>query len=476
MRASCVISALLTVTFAIYANTVTAAYFIPLGTLSGAGGESMALGVSADGSVVVGESITDQEAFRWTSSGGMVGLGRLPGASLGSLAYDVSADGSVIVGHQTLALGSSFSAEGFRWTSSGGMVGLGDLPGGRFVSSAYGVSADGSVVVGRGESVLGVEAFRWSSSGGIVGLGDLPGGIFLSIAEDVSADGSVVVGRGESALGVEAFRWTSSGGMVGLGDLAGGNFFSEALDVSADGSVVVGRGESALGIEAFRWTSSGGMVGLGDLAGGNFSSKAFAVSADGSVVVGESNSASGGEAFRWTSSSGMLSVASMLTASGIDLTGWRLGTAIGVSSDGNTIVGVGWNPDGVREAWVANINALVTVRIDIKPSRKPGKPNEIDLKKDRNLKVAIIGSADFLALQVDPSTVKFGLTGVEASPTRFKGQDYNRDGFPDLVLTFKLKETGIDCGDTEATLTGQTFPDPVKEIIGTDTFIVEPCP
>jgi probable HAF family extracellular repeat protein len=47
------------------------------------------------------------------------------------------------------------------------------------------------------------------------------------------------------------------------------------------------------------------MVGLGDLPGGSFSSVAVGVSSDGSVVVGVGNSASGNEAFRWTQAEGM---------------------------------------------------------------------------------------------------------------------------------------------------------------------------
>ena len=112
----------------------------------------------------------------------------------------------------------------------------------------------------------------------------------------------------------------------------------------------------------------------------------------------------------------------------------------------------------------------IPVVIDIKPRKKP--EDVISLKKDKNLKVAIVGEESFDALQVDPATVKFGSN--EASPVRFKGQDYNRDGFPDLILTFKLNETGIICGDTEATLTGETYG---KEVIeGSDSFTVEPCP
>ncbi|MCH7603849.1 MAG: HAF repeat/PEP-CTERM domain-containing protein, partial [Planctomycetes bacterium] len=99
------------------------------------------------------------------------GLGDLPGGSFESLAFAVSADGSVVVGDSISASGF----EAFRWTSGGGMISLGDLPGGFFDSSASGVSADGSVVVGHSASASGNEAFRWTSGGGMVGLGDLPG-------------------------------------------------------------------------------------------------------------------------------------------------------------------------------------------------------------------------------------------------------------------------------------------------------------
>ena len=86
--------------------------------------------------------------------------------------------------------------EAFRWTMGGGMVGLGDLPGGSFHSAANSVSADGSVVVGFSSSGNGNEAFIWTAGGGMVGIGDLPGGTFSSNAVDISADGSVVVGIG----------------------------------------------------------------------------------------------------------------------------------------------------------------------------------------------------------------------------------------------------------------------------------------
>jgi len=192
-----------------------------------------------------------------------------------------------------------------------------------------------------------------------VGLGDLPGGSFSSFTSDVSADGSVVVGSSNSSNGFEAFRWTADEGMVGLGDLPGGSFSSTAMDMSADGSVVVGWSNSNNGFEAFRWTEGSGMVGLGDLLGGSFSF-AGGISADGSVVVGSSNSSNGREAFIWDSSNGMRSLSNILTNDfNLDLTGWRLDTATDISDDGLTIVGWGSNPDGAREAWIAQLDCIL---------------------------------------------------------------------------------------------------------------------
>ena len=113
------------------------------------------------------------------------------------------------------------------------------------------------------------------------------------------------------------------------------------------------------------------------------------------------------------------------------------------------------------------------VTIEIMPSKKA--ENVINLKK-KNLKVAILGSIEFDALQVEPTTVKFGTFGPDAaSPIRYKGQDYNRDGYSDLILTFNLSETGIACGVTEATLTGQTDTDPIIYIEGSDSFSIKGC-
>ncbi|MEA5509734.1 PEP-CTERM sorting domain-containing protein [Crocosphaera sp. UHCC 0190] len=321
---------------------------------------SVSLGGSKDGLIAVGagNSVNGYEAFRWTEEDGMIGLGSLIGTrglelgrSYYSMARDTSQDGSVIVGRSNSVNG----LEAFRWTQETGMVGLGDLPGGDFYSIAFGTSNDGSVVIGSSKSASGEEAFRWTQESGMVSLGDLPGGGFYSIAQGISADGSIIVGGGRSANGNEAFLWTQETGMVGLGDLPNGGFFSSAQGISGDGSVVIGQSRGDRGIEAFRWTQESGMVGLGDLPGGGVYSLARSASFDGSTIVGFGRTLNGNEAFIWDVTNGMRSVREVLVGFEINMTGWALIEARGISSDGTKIVGFGINPDGKAEAWLADL-------------------------------------------------------------------------------------------------------------------------
>lgn len=330
-------------------------FFMGLGDLPGGEFGSRAFEISGDGSTVIGDAHGITTSFLWTKAGGMVDIVSLTGLSS---ARDVSYNGSVVVGSDV-------------WSSAHGIQSYGSLPGPGWTSAAA-ISGDGLTVVGEGngdaggDSSDGRQAFRWTSAAGIVGLGDLPGGLFNSMATDVSTDGSVIAGYSYGAAGREAFRWTQASGMVGLGDLPGGSYSSTAYGISADGSTIVGVSRSSSGIEAFRWTQASGMVGLGDLPGGSFASQARAASADGSVIVGAGftnvliiDAGSISEAVIWDAAHGMRSLRDLLVVNhGLNLSGWILKDARDISHDGRTIVGIGINPQGLEEAWVAHLGPV----------------------------------------------------------------------------------------------------------------------
>ncbi len=324
--------------------------------------------ISADGSVIVGESgsANGGEAFRWTLATGMVGLGDLGGGEFYSYG-DPSLGGRLGRGRRQPIADVGIQSRGVSLDGGHRDGGMGYLPGGESSSVASGVSGDGSVVAGVSTSGLSPsfgEAFRWTETTGLVGLGGLPGsGDPVSVPWGISADGEVVVGWALSENGREAFRWTESEGMVGMGDLPGGYFDSSATDVSADGSVIVG---SALNpsVTSFRWTAATGMVDLGKPAGA-LGSEAWGVSADGSVVVGDAALPGNIVPTIWDESHGMRNLVDVLVDLGLgsEMAGWDLEQAIAVSADGTTIVGWGYNPAGDQEAWVAHLGQQSLVEI-----------------------------------------------------------------------------------------------------------------
>ena len=306
-----------------------------LGTLGGT--SSTARAISADGSVVVGQSALiggQLKAYRWTQASGMIDLGTLGGTS--SHARAVSADGSVIVGDSRTAAGFG---RGFRWTQAGGMVEIGTLGAG---TTAFGVSADGSVIVGSSNLLSGPSrAFLWTQAAGIINLGTLGPG--WSFARGVSADGLVVIGQSVADIGggTAAFRWTAATGMVDIGSFGGAK--TSAGAINSDGSVIVGYSNFAGDIDnqAFRWTQSAGMIYLGTLGNG---SSANAVSADGNVVAGNSALTDGQiHAFRWTQASGMVDLGTL---------GGTYSNTSGMSADGSVIVGESTNASGETRAFV----------------------------------------------------------------------------------------------------------------------------
>lgn len=332
--------------------------------------------ISDDGSTVVGTSYSNPNsptgvtrAFRWTTSGGFQTIGDLPGGIQASQAVGVSGDGSVVVGSSSSALSYShhpYYHEPFKWSVSEGISGLGYLPGtnGQY-GGAEAISGNGKVVVGSSSGNNGAKPFRWSQETGMVTLGDLDSSQGnQDSAFGVNSDGTVIVGMSQLGWDRTAFRWTPGAGMQSLGSLltpASGDRekFSAARDTSEDGAVVVGSAYTDDGgIEAFRWTPGGGMQGIGKLPNAaSLYSDAAAISADGKVIVGSASDAGWqSRAIIWTAAGTMRLLEDLLVEQGAGpiIGGGSLMTAVDISADGRTIVGTGYGPVG-QEMWVATL-------------------------------------------------------------------------------------------------------------------------
>ena len=94
----------------------------------------------------------------------------------------------------------------------------------------------------------------------------------------------------------------------------------------------------------------------------------------------------------------------------------------------------------------------VPIMIDIKPTTFP---NSINPRSKGKIAVAILTTRSFDATTVDPTTIRFVASGIEAAPVHSATQDVDGDGDIDMILHFITQDTGITCGNASASLTGE---------------------
>ena len=349
------------------------ASFEPLG-LGPNSAQSRAWDVSADGSVVVGNFwaidgfFRPPHAYRW-SAGTFQDLGTLNPDAHEAEAYAVSDDGSKVVGW---ARGLSGFQRPFVWTAATGMQELSNVPGSD--AKATDISPDGSMIVGSFyvDAEGSWHAFQWKN-GVVTDLGFLSGGRD-SKGQAVCALGGAVVGSTlDSAQIQKAFRWRN-GTMQDLGGVSRNNL-AYAEDCSDNGNIVIGTSMDSKGNQlATRWDTKGARS-LGTL-GGN-SSEAHATSLDGTIVVGGAglpfvNGISEYSAFRWTSTTGRIEQLSrVLQNLGVTTPfchqvpcpsgTWFISLALGISSNGNVIVGDVVDPNGNSQAFRAVVPTSTSV-------------------------------------------------------------------------------------------------------------------
>lgn len=327
--------------------------FEPLGPPPGGWGKG--LGISNDGSVVVGsQSVLNPEqaggAWVWRPGLGYRFLPPGPGdPAAGALA--ISGDGRRIVGvTNDPYLPSAFAAS---WDSGTRQITvLGDLPGNEDGAVAFGVSRDGRYVVGTGSSDLGgSEAFLVGPDGVMRGLGFMPGGNW-SEGLAVSADGNVVVGM--AYLGIVNFEpmcWDVELGMFSLGILPN-SYGGYANAVSDDGQVAVGVCQvddpvrNNIFDHAFRWSWAEGLSELMPIPP-YVGASALCTNSDGSAVGGSLfDDINFDYAMLWRPEAGCRLLSDVLIEAGLGqrIQGWDLVEVTAMSSDGTWLLGNGYAP------------------------------------------------------------------------------------------------------------------------------------
>lgn len=95
------------------------------------------------------------------------------------------------------------------------------------------------------------------------------------------------------------------------------------------------------------------------------------------------------------------------------------------------------------------------VDVDIKPG---SEQNKVNPDSHGRVKVAILTTPSFDATAVKEETIRFGkLTRSEGAPVvNYQQTDVDNDGDIDNVLQFEMDQTGIEAGDTNASVRGET--------------------
>ena len=235
-----------------------------------------AAAVSANGRIVAGHVTSPPpaavRAARWSvrRSGDppRLALRLLSSPRAGSRAWDVSADGRVIVGE---TLSGELQPRAALWARGSPRR---DLAVGEASTASF-VAADGSAALGWSELEGRRVLVRWSRAGEAT-IATPPEGYDLASLRAVNPTATAAVGALSRDGNWAPFVWTSRRGFTVIEELGREEDYdrSEALDVSDGGRAVVGVLQSSFVNEgdppslAFVWTAASGLTTLNDLVAG----------------------------------------------------------------------------------------------------------------------------------------------------------------------------------------------------------------
>jgi len=340
---------------------------------------------SADGSVVVGDDITVDDAWRWTVGTAAVALPRsVSSLNIGAGTVLVSGDGNLVAAaHLDSSTGlrsaGTYNASTGQWTILPGLGGYSatvstpDVNASKFtaVNTVYGMSSNGNYAVGQGylagNGTANARGVVWNlQTNTAIALGANPGVSGPNArtkAVGISNDGTVVAGVGG---GSTPLVWKSDGNggyttiqVSGAKTLPGvtGTGVTQVNGLSANGLWAVGQGGNGNNSgAAYRYnTATNTIYYLPQVNPLQGTDAAMATTADGSMIVGYegvTGTAQARSGFIWladgTDAGHSMSLDSFLAGYGIDTSDtFNFATPMSISSNGltTTITGFGFAND-----------------------------------------------------------------------------------------------------------------------------------
>jgi hypothetical protein len=129
------------------------------------------------------------------------------------------------------------------------------------------------------------------------------------------------------------------------------------------------------------------------------------------------------------------------------------GSFIYWSNFGNTIGRANLDGTGVNESFITGAATPFGIAISIVPVipvQIGVEPKLISLTSSRPISVTVLGSSNVDVTKIDVTTLRFGPNGATPVST----QIVSANGQVDLVASFRVPDTGLALGDTQACLQG----------------------
>jgi uncharacterized delta-60 repeat protein len=320
-------------------------------------------------STAKGESTNGDTAVLWQSDSGLFALPTAEPASQGQgfvTASAITPDAAFVAARTRVGLGNQRQAVRFnRGDFSQSLLSFPD--GFSFLSAATAISDDGSILYGFGYNAdFDTRGIRFDTANMIAEEVPLPDGtydtMFTAGERGVSNDGSVVVGSVTDNAGGgfdRAFRYDHGVGTVVLPQSPDG-LWSTAVAVSGDGTLTLMTGDSfaaPYGELFLHDITTGDLTSLGSPNTAWGPSNIMGMTSDATVVVGTFGATEAGATDSYfRNANGWFPLRAAIHLAGIDLNGWELTYALGISEDGTLVFGQGRN-HGDEEGFVVEFPA-----------------------------------------------------------------------------------------------------------------------